>query len=188
VSVINLRSLSSILLLLSVQVSATEYATPFEAVYVRHYGSDNAVFNRYAKHYQDTYGDIVDALNNEPKTDNSKVLNGLYDYYKMGSYKEIRKIIEFNLESVKNSFQGVFIQDIMLKEKKALYAENIVSFGMCRTLKYRADKLACMGNNIAIACINGSNYTNNMKILELDSPSVAHYAVNYCEKYGKISK
>jgi hypothetical protein len=164
-----------------------EYQTPLENIYRSYFGTETTPYNRYAQYYLENKGDIKTSLEKDSRLlqFNEKTLNFLYDYHILitkRSFFNIDNLFEYNSEKLINTFEGLFIQDIYLREHKVKESLRVIDFSMCETLKFKIDKIACMSNNISISCLNNINYSDNLSKLSKLNSNAAKYSLEYCYK------
>lgn len=173
-------------ILLIANLFATEYLTPLDNVYKSYFNEDVTPYYRYAKFFQMNKGNIKEVLDKDIDSLklNEKTLSFLYDYHELNtkkSYSNINNLFEYNSNQLINSFEGIFIQNIYLKENNIIMAKKILSFNFCETLNYKIDKIACMTNNVTIMCINNENYDNELKEVLKLSENASKYSLVYCK-------
>lgn len=175
-------------LLIYINIFAREdYQTPLENVYRSYLGSEATPYHRYAKYYFENIGDIKTVLEKDSRLlqFNEKTLSYLYDYHILSTKKSffnLNNLFEYNSDKLINTFDGIFIQDVYLREHKINEAILVVDFSMCETLKFKIDKIACMSNNISISCLNNMEYNDKLSKLSTLNANAAKYSLEYCLK------
>lgn len=173
------------ILFIAIQIFATEYDTPLNNVYISYFKENITPYQRYAKYFLDKNGDIKNILEKDDSLLqlNEKTLSFMYDYHILNTNKaffKINNLFEYNSDKFINSFEGIFIQDVYLRENNLKMAKKILTFNFCETLEYKVDKIACMSNNITINCLDGLDYKNELSILIKENINAAKYSLNFC--------
>lgn len=102
---------------------------------------------------KDGVGNFDKLINGSNKilTTKESLVKGLYYYYylndKVNSLILLNKVYDKNLSFVKNNINGLYMQDIYIKEGKYNEAKKIISIEYCYSIEKDDQKNACLYNN-----------------------------------------
>lgn len=115
------------------------------------------------------------------------LVKGFNDYYlnnvkdKQKSMYRILKAYDRANEYLKNSFEGIFVADILMQEKMFKEADTIInSISFCNIQSNKIDQLACRSSKVALNCILDKDYISDLNLLFIENSEVAEYSYLYC--------
>lgn len=119
------------------------------------------------------------------------LIKGFNDYYlngnnlkdKQKSMYRILKAYDRANEYLKDSFEGIFVADILMQEKLFKEADILItSISFCDIQLSSVDRLACKSSKIALNCILNKDYISDLSLLFIENSEVAEYSYFYCIK------
>lgn len=113
------------------------------------------------------------------------IAKGLISYYSddkdKGMYR-LLKMYDRSNSQLKNSFEGFFVSDILMKERMYSEANKLIdNIEFCMIQANNIDSLACLSSQVALNCIIGEDYLNDLHIILAKDKEVAQYVLNYCQ-------
>lgn len=150
--------------------------TPMEFVYKEKLGNQVDLFQRYAQFFL-----ITKAKGNKALVENilenesdflkyyEAILRGLNQYYtgdKKIALEMFEKVYDKAHERLRNSFEGMVVQNILIKER-VFDKANLVDENYCYVLLRLTDRKACLANATFLEGIKNSNKYINL-LLELE--------------------
>lgn len=181
------------LLIFSINLFANDKIdTPMELVYKNKFGENITTYHRYAQFFLDSK--VAGNKNSLKKILSSKdrylkyyeaILKGLY-YYSFNENDKsdylIGQAYDRKSEILKNTFEGLLVQNTYLSKNNLLKANKLISNKYyCKSLSSKVDQKACLANIFTLSCLNQSEdfFDNLIELNSLDI-EISKYAFNYC--------
>lgn len=186
-------------LLLSINLFANDNKTPLEFIYENKLGPNITIYHRYAQFFLDSK--VSGNKESLQKILNSQddylkyyeaILKGLYNYYlgdKSQSMYQLTRAYDRENEQLKNSFEGIFVENIFLKEKQYDKLNLILTDSLCETLSKELDRNACFAHmTLKYFFLNDfDNFYINLSIIISKNKELGDFLVKYIENNTEIN-
>lgn len=172
---------------------ANENKTPLEFIYEEKLGSTVTIYHRYAQFFLDSkVSGNKEALHKilNSQDDYLKyyeaILKGLYNYYlgdKNQAIYQLERAHDREYEQLKDSFEGLFVENIFLKEKMYNKLNIMSTDSYCDTLSKEIDRNACFAHMTLKYYFTGdfNTFYINLKIIISKNKELAQFLVKYIE-------
>lgn len=199
-----MKFLFSLFFIFFLNLFANENKTPLELIYQEKLGPDITIYHRYAQFFLDSkvsgnkesLQKILTSQDDYLKYYEA-ILKGLYNYYlgdKQQALYQLERAYDREYEQIKDSFEGLFVENIFLKEKKYDKLNIISTDNYCNTLSKETDRNACFYHmTLKSYFVNDLNsFYVNLKIIISKNKENAQFLVKYIEENtlvdNKLSK
>lgn len=130
---------------------------------------ENNLYMEYANFIKnkDGYALLDKLLNSKDRvlTTKESLLKGFYSYYYLNNSKDalamLDKVYDKNLNFIQNNINGLFLQNIYIRENEFEKAKNIIDFYYCYSIEDEILKKSCLYNNFFLNNIVNENFDSN---------------------------
>lgn len=168
--------------------------TPLEHIYQDKLGNEITIYHRYAQFFLDSkvsgnkesLQKILSSQDDYLKYYEA-ILKGLYNYYlgdKQQAMYQLERAYDRQFDQIKDSFEGLFVENIFLKEKKYDKLNIISTDSYCDTLSKETDRKACFAHVTLKYYFSGDfiSYYINIKKLMTENSEYGQYLIKYIEE------
>ncbi len=168
--------------------------TPMEYVYEQKLGSSVTMYHRYAQFFLDSkVSNNKEALQKilSSQDDYLKyyeaIIKGLYNYYlgdKQLAMYQLLKAYDRQYDQIKDSFEGLFVENIFLKEKIYDKLNILTTDSYCETLSKETDRNACF-THMTLKYYFSNDYVSYyilLKKIMAENSQLGQYLIKYVEE------